>query len=203
MKSHLRNYISIDIPSHHPMTTILPIHHHRHSLSLYTILPSFRLFGSSITISDLKTCITISDLNPITPITLLMSSTITWISINLYVQHGPALYNHQESKWTFTMNYLNYLIKIVSLILQSHQNTITWFKMLCLKCERYMADKSKVTNNIVDVLGYMDLLKRHEDSAQKDSKLRMMKRHLNSNNRVLKDLNAILNYDCQTCERRG
>ena len=75
--------------------------------------------------------------------------------------------------------------------------------MLCLKCEGYMADKSKVTNNIVDVLGYMDLLKRHEDSAQKDSKLRMMKRHLNSNNRVLKDLNAILNYDCQTCERRG
>ena len=66
-----------------------------------------------------------------------------------------------------------------------------------------MADKSKVTTNIVDVLGYMDLLKHHEDSAQKVSKLRMMKRHLNSNNRVLKDLNAILNYDCQTCERRG
>ena len=66
-----------------------------------------------------------------------------------------------------------------------------------------MADKSKVTNNIVDVLGDMDLLKRHEDSAQKDSKLRMMKRHLNSNNRVLKDLNAILNNDCQTCDRRG
>ena len=75
--------------------------------------------------------------------------------------------------------------------------------MLCLKCEGYIADKSKVTTNIVDVLRYMDLLKHHEDSAQKDSKLRMMKRHLNSNNRVLKDLNAILNNDCQTCDRRG
>ena len=75
--------------------------------------------------------------------------------------------------------------------------------MLCINCEGYISDKSKVTTNIMDILRYMDSIKNHEDSAQKDSKIRMMKRHLNSNNRILRDLNVILNYDCRTCDRRG
>ena len=66
-----------------------------------------------------------------------------------------------------------------------------------------MEDKKQVDHNIRDIRRYISVTEGLQNSLDKTERLYILKKHFNSNTRVLEDLILILYVDCQECPRKG
>ena len=66
-----------------------------------------------------------------------------------------------------------------------------------------MEDKKQVDHNIRDIRRYISVTEGLQNSLDKTERLSILKKHFNSNTRVLEDLILILYVDCQECLRKG
>jgi len=80
---------------------------------------------------------------------------------------------------------------------------IFFHKMFCSKCVKFMEDKKQVDHNIRDIRRYISVTEGLQNSLDKTERLYILKKHFNSNTRVLEDLILILYVDCQECLRKG
>ena len=66
-----------------------------------------------------------------------------------------------------------------------------------------MENKKQVDMNIREIKRYISATEGLQNSLDKTERLSMLKKHFNSNTRVLEDLILILSVDCQECLRKG